>query len=502
MIGTIFLSRLCGFPRISGFWLSLCLLCLWSPALQAQPTAVSTVDTLPLGPLELVNGYPTAATARKLYDELDFQRATQAYLWALPAVGFKALYDAQSKTFGARNGDVVLYQTLQDKAGMLTPNITTLYAFSFWDLARQGPLVVEVPAGLTAGGVLDIWQQPITDMGQTGPDKGAGGKYLLLPPGMAAPVAPGYRIVRSPSNQVWFGTRGLDPDKAVAEATVRRHRLYGWNQRDNPPRNAYIPVAGRAWQSAQPADLNYWRLLSELYANEPVAPRDRMMFGLLAPLGIIPGQPFQPDARQARVLTEAAQVGDLMARTIAYDKRTPGSTVYPGKHWEYAVLFDLNQETPDQRRVQFDERSSWFYEAIGMSAGMQGRILGFGQVYLEASKDKTGQWLDGGRSYRMRVPANAPVKQFWSITLYDNLSRGPLITDQGAADISSRKPDLVTNADGSVDVTFAPVRPAGAANWIKTTPGKGWFAYFRFYGPSEAYFSKAWQLNDIEPLNP
>jgi hypothetical protein len=123
-------------------------------------------------------------------------------------------------------------------------------------------------------------------------------------------------------------------------------------------------------------------------------------------------------------------------------------------------------------------------------------------VYLEASKDAKGQWLDGGRSYRMRVPANAPVKQFWSITLYDNLTRGPVITGQGAADLSSRKPALATNADGSVDVFFAPQRPAGAANWIQTIPGKGWFAYFRFYGPTEAYFAKSWQLNDIEPLKP
>ncbi len=432
----------------------------------ASLTAASktSVDTPGLGRLELENGYPSAPTARKLYDALDLQRATQAYLWALPAVGFKALYDAQAKTMGVRNGDVLLYRTLQDKAGMLTPNITTLYAFSFWDLAKQGPLVVEVPAGLTAGGVLDIWQQPITDMGQTGPDKGAGGKYLILPPDGPEVVAPGYRIFRSPSNQIWFGTRGLAPDKAVAESTVRQHRLYGWNQRTNPPVSRYEEVGGRHWQSAQPADLSYWRLLSELYANEPVAPRDRMMFGMLAPLGISPGQPFKPDARQARILSEGAQLGDLMARTIAYDKRTPGATVYPGKHWEYAVLFDLDQESPDKRRVQIDERSSWFYEAIGMSVGMQGRVVGFGQVYLEASKDAKGQWLDGG--------------------------------------LSSRKPELLSNADGSVDVDFGPVRPAGATNWIQTSPGKGWFAYFRFYGPTEPYFTKTWQLNDIEPIQP
>ncbi|MCE2839582.1 MAG: DUF1254 domain-containing protein, partial [Cyanobium sp. 49614_E6] len=296
---------------------------------------LSTVNTR-LGPLTLENGYPTKATSAKLYDELDFQRATQAYIWALPAIGFKALYDAQRRSLGTANGEVLLYQNLKDKAGMLTPNITTLYAFSFWDLASQGPLVVEVPAGLTAGGVMDIWQQPITDMGQTGPDKGLGGKYLILPPGSPALEAPGYRIVRSPSNQVWFGTRGLSPDKAAAEATVRQHRLYGWIQRANPPATTYRSVGGRPWQSAQPANLDYWRMLSELYANEPVAPRDRMMFAMLAPLGLVPGQPFKPDARQSRILADAAQVGELMARTVAFDKRTPGVTVYPGKHWDYA----------------------------------------------------------------------------------------------------------------------------------------------------------------------
>jgi hypothetical protein len=332
-------TRRCSLSRSRSLGLALGLLSLWAPASQAQTHPSSTVHTNLLGPLELVNGYPTAATACKLYDALDLQRATQAYLMALPAVGFKALYDAQAKTMGVRNGDVLLYRTLKDKAGMLTPNITTLYAFSFWDLAKQGPLVVEVPEGLTAGGVLDIWQQPITDMGQTGPDKGAGGRYLILPPGGPEVVAPGYRIFRSPSNQIWFGTRGLAPDKAVAEATVRQHRLYGWNQRSNPPMSRYEEVGGRPWQSAQPADLSYWRLLSDLYANEPVAPRDRMMFGMLAPLGISPGQPFNPDARQARILTEAAQLGDLMARTIAYDKRTPGATVYPGKHWVYSGAF-------------------------------------------------------------------------------------------------------------------------------------------------------------------
>lgn len=449
-----------------------------------------------LGDLQFENGYPSKAAAEKLFDEMDFQRATQAYIWALPAIGFQALHRAQLGAFGAKDGDVTLFQDLKDKAGMLTPNITTLYAFSFWNLKEKGPLVVEVPAGLTAGGVEDIWQRPVTDMGQTGPDKGNGGKYLILPPDAEDMKPDGYIVVRSPTMQLWFATRGLDPDPAKAETLVRQHRLYAWKDRDHPATTNYIPVAGRPWQSAQPDNLDYWRMLADLFQPEPVEARDLMMFGMLRPLGIEAGKPFNPDPRQAKILTDAAKVGELMARANAFDKRIQDSTVYPGKRWEYANLVELNQEA--KTYAQFDERASWFYEAIGNSAGMQGRIVGFGQVYLETSKDKAGNWLDGGKTYHLHVEANPPVKQFWSITLYDNVTRGPLVTEEGASDLSSRKPDLATNADGSVDLYFGPTKPTTAANWIKTSAGKGWFPYFRFYGPTQPYFDKTWQLNDIE----
>lgn len=468
-------------------------------ALDAPSTATQAVDTR-IGDLDLDVGYPTKATAEKLYDEMDFQRATQAFIWALPAVGFQALHLAQLNSFGAKDGDIVLFKDLKDKEGMLTPNITTLYAFSFWNMKERGPLVVEVPPGATAGGILDIWQRPLTDIGQTGPEKGQGAKFLVLPPGSEDTKADGYIVLHSPTIQLWFATRGLDPDPKAAEETIRKHKLYAWSDRDNPPPTKFVPVAGRSWVSNQPDNLNYWKYLSDLYQPEPVEERDRMMFAMLLPLGIEPGKPFKPDARQAKILTDAAKVGELMARANAFDKRMPGATVYPGKHWEYANMVELDQEAKNS--TQLDQRGSWFYEAIGESAGMQGRILGFGQVYLETSKDKSGNYLDGGKTYRMHVDANPPVKQFWSITLYDNVTRGPVVTDQGAADMSSRKPNLAKNADGSVDVFFGPTKSAaGAANWIKTNPGKGWFPYFRFYAPTEAYFDKSWQLNDIEQVS-
>jgi len=460
-------------------------------------TQAETVDTR-IGKLELQAGYPSKATAEKLYDEMDFQRATQAFIWALPAVGFHGLHVAQRETFGAKDGDLVLYETLKDKAGMLTPNLTTLYIMTFWNLAEQGPMVVEVPAGATAGGFLDIWQRPISDTGQTGPDRGGGGKYLIVPPNSDVSEMSGYIVARSPSNQVWFAARALDRDPKMAEEVARKHKVYAWNQRDKAPETKFIPVGGKVWSSAHPVSLDYWKYLSDLIQPEPIEARDKVMLGMLVPLGIEKGKPFNPDERQKKILTQAVQVGELMARTNAFDKRFANATVWPGKNWEYANMVELNQN--DNYYTQVDERGSWFYEAIGNTVGMQGRILGFGQVYLETSKDKDGNWLDGGKTYRFRVPANVPVIQFWSITLYDNTTRGVIVTDQGAADASSRE-DLAANPDGSVDIYLGPNKPAEAKNWIKTIPGKGWFPYFRFYGPKEAYFDKSWQLNDIEEVS-
>jgi hypothetical protein len=451
-----------------------------------------------LGKLELKDGYPTKATAEKLYDEMDFQRACQAFIWGLPSVGFQGLHLAMLEKFGAKDGDVVLFKDLKDKSGMLTPNITTIYAFSFWNLDKQGPLVVEVPAGATAGGVLDIWQRPVTDLGQTGPDKGKGGKYLIIGPNTKSFSAPGYYVKRSPSVQVWFATRGLSPDAKSAEQTLHGHKLYSWSQKNNPGITKFSDVAGKPWTSAQPVGIDYWRYLAAVLQPEPIEPRDRFFLAMLAPLGIRQGKPFAPDGRQKKILTEAAQVGELMARTNAYEKRLPGSTVWDGKHWEYANMVELNQDS--KAYAQLDERGSWFYEAIGNSVGMQGRVHNFGQAYLETSKDNDGNWLSGEFNYRLHIPANPPVKQFWSITLYENVTRGPLMTDQGASDLSSRKPNLIKNADGSVDVYIGPVKPEGNKNWIKTNSGHGWFPYFRFYGPTDAYFNKTWSLPDFEKL--
>ena len=221
--------------------------------------------------------------------------------------------------------------------------------------------------------------------------------------------------------------------------------------------------------------------------------------GMLQPLGIEKGRPFAPTQRQQRILADAARAGEVMARTIAYQKRFEGARLWPDRHWEKSLMLaETNQEAP--HHTQLDERTSWFYEAIGVSVGMMGRAVGVGQVYLETTKDCTGSWLNGGRTYRLTVPKDVPVSQFWSVTAYDNETR--CFVDTGVQpDRSSRDP-IATNPDGSVDIFFGPAAPAGKpeSNWIQTLPGKGWFTYFRFYGPTEAYFDRSWMLPDIEPV--
>lgn len=129
-----------------------------------------------IGPLAFEGGYPTDATVTRLYDEMDFQRATQAYMWAMPIISFAKWQEQHEKVFGQEDGDLVLMASSRDKMGMLTPNDSTTYLLGFLNLERTGPLMIDYLEGPTAGGLLDMWQRPITDMGLSGPDKGEGGK--------------------------------------------------------------------------------------------------------------------------------------------------------------------------------------------------------------------------------------------------------------------------------------------------------------------------------------
>ena len=457
-----------------------------------------TVETR-IGELEFIMGYPSNETIAKLYNELDFQRAVQAYIWGLPMVEMAEWQKAQKDIFKAGTNDFVTYQSFTQKLGILTANATTPYMMAFPNLKETGPMVFEIPAGPTAGGLLDFWERPFSDLGQTGPDKGQGAKYLILGPGHPDMNPEGYIVVRSPHWNLFLGHRVLHPDPKVAAQLTREHKLYPYAERENPTPTRHISSEGIDWEAYQSRGSLYFERLASILEIEPVEERDFMIMAMLRPLGIMPGVKFNPTAEQKAIFEQAAIVGEAIARANSYEKRFKGARVWPGKYWEKSLfLTDTDQDL--DTHTQLDERASWFYEAIGVTDGMMGKIVGAGQEYLEAQKDSDGEWLDGGKNYKLTIPANAPVKQFWSVTVYDNDDR--CLIDTGELPDKSSRMDLEFNKNGSVDLYFGPALPAGApkANWTKTVPGEGWFTYFRFYAPTQPYFDKTWQLPDIEKI--
>ena len=453
------------------------------------------IDTR-IGKITTEHGTPSKESVAKLYDEMDFQRACQAYLWGLPAVGLSEWRNMQDNVFKVRNGQLVSYVSFDEKLGFMTPNYTTPYVATMVDLEKSGPFVLELPKGLFGGMVLDVWQRVLSDVGVLGPDKGEGGKILILGPGQADPQAPGYFVVHSTTFNVFLGGRLLDPD---VETAVReffpKMRTYAYGERDNPPKEQVVAAGDRKWSQTPPRGMAYWERLAAVVGKEQVEERDRFFMAQLRFLGIEKGKPFQPDARQKKILTEAAALGELMAKANTSDKRVEPA-FWPNTYWKHALVVGLDQRKENYE--QLDERAAWFYEALANSKGMLTETVGFGQRYIAAYKDKSGELLDGGKSYRLHVPANPPAKQFWSVTAYDEATRSFVESPSQQTDLSSRKPDLAKNADGSVDVYFGPTAPKGfEKNWVQTVPGKGWFAYFRFYAPTEAFFDKSWALPDI-----
>jgi hypothetical protein len=467
------------------------------PASAQELPVTGTVETR-IGKLDFEGGYPSHETVDKLYDEMDFQRAVQAYLWDLPMIGFAQWQAEHENVFGAKDGDLVLYESFRDKLGLLTSNATTPYIGGFVNLSRTGPLVIDVPAGQIAGFVLDFWQRPVVDFGLAGADKGQGGKYLVLGPGQSVKDTDGFVVVNSPTNNLMHGIRVLVPDPGEAKKLRESYHAYPYSERHNPPRSRIVTPDGRHWEGWQPRGLDYWKLVSKMLNEEPVHERDRMFVAMLKPLGIEKGKPFQPDARQKKILEEAALVGEAMARNLSYAKRQQEAQLWPGTQWKNAILLEANQET--ENYTALDERSAWFYEAVTLSAGMTTKTPGLGQVYIGVQKDKDGRWLMGQNSYTLHVPPNPPVAQFWAMTLYDTETRCFIDNKYEIAGLDSRK-DLVKNDDGSVDLYFGPEAPKGKEkNWIPTVPGRGWFAYFRFYAPTEAYFDRSWSLPNIEKV--
>lgn len=471
------------------------------------PHQIMTPDRVEsrIGDLEFVDGVPTSATARLVFDNLDFGRGVKAFLDGIPAASVEAMRRAHDELGVDACHKVLIVDRLLDSNPLfLTGNTDTVYLSGILDLERDGPTVVEVPPECGPGTVNDAWFRFVTDMGKPGPDRGAGGKYLILPPGYDGPVPDGYFVATSTSRINWLILRGFlvdgKPDTAVRMFRTGL-RVYPLSREAAPPPMEFVSASGVSFNTIHANDDAFYEEIAAVIEREPVGMIDAELRGLYASLGIQKDQPFLPDERMRRILVEAAAVGNATARAIFFHSREPDTYVYPDRQWTTPFIGGDYRWLRDEGRGgrHLDARTMFFYVATVNTPAMAMEMVGLGSQYVCTTRDADGAFLDGSASYRLRLPPDVPVKDFWSVVVYDPQTRSELQTGQAFPGRNDKRDTLSYNEDGSVDLAFGPESPrVGAENWVQTVPGKGWFAILRLYGPLAPWFDQMWKPGDIE----
>lgn len=507
---------------------------------QPVPPSITTPDSVStrLGTLGFKDGMPDAATAAKVYDHIDFTHAYEAFVNTMQGVNFEAIRNGFLAA-GVKDNEILVFSKLMDaKSLFLTANADTVYFVGALDLST-GPMVLETPPK-ALGTLDDAWWRWVIDFGVPGPDRGEGGKYLILPPGYTGPVPEGgYYVARAKTNKVLILGRMFlennDPQPAV-DLIRKFTKIYPYNaggegtsiaqfldgkgrlsRIEPPPAMVFHEGSGKVMNTVPPNDASYYEMLNDMVQREPATALDPELMGPLAAIGIVKGKPFAPDARMKKIMGDAVAVGNAASRTLLMTPRDPSWYYYPGSAWTNFLFqsgYEFETPIPQITREgvkpypptgyrQLDARSAFFYGVTGITPAMAMRLPGVGSQYLFAMQDANKQYFDGGRTYRLTLPKGIPYRNFWSLTLYDNQTRSMLQTPQRyprAGSQSYPSPAAQASADGVTTIYFGPTQPQGVArgNWIQTDPNKGWFTILRLYSPLPSFFDKSWRPSEIE----
>jgi hypothetical protein len=432
------------------------------------------------------------------------RRAVEAVIWGMSAVNTDLMrQEMLTNTPGKVNQFIYWGRPLDWKNQTLTPNPDTLYFMAFFNTKDVGPIVLEVPPGddqgSLNGNIVTVWQTSLEDVGLLGVDHGAGGKFLILPPGYRDAIPDGYSLLRSDTYSGYALLRSnlnshSDADVAASIAYAKRAKLYPLSTAANPPETIFTDVKDVNYDSTIRYDVSFFRSLHRIVQSEPWIERDRAMIDQLRTIGIEKGKPFNPDAKTQAILTAA--IGEAKALLAQrYDAGFP--VFYPDTHWTMPAL----PEAIEGQGTNYANHDKYAIDARGVAytyAYIAIKRLGAGQFYLISIRDKDGQAYDGGKTYRLRVPPNVPIQQYWSVTAYDRETHA-LIKNMSRASRASNAAELQKNADGSIDVYFGPKPPAGKeSNWVPTDPARKFELMARFYAPKPEFFEKKWILPDVE----
>ncbi|WP_422041280.1 DUF1254 domain-containing protein [Roseibium sp.] len=468
------------------------------------------------GTLRFVDGRPTPETSALMFDTLDFVRGMEVFLNFIPATSIEGIRRGMADVGVDAVNKFAVFEDLMDSNPLfLTGNTDTVYGSSILDLERDGPVVIEVPKGQGPTTVNDAYFRFVTDMGVPGPDKGEGGKYLILPPdydGDLDPPVGGYTaevdgetyfVSKSTSYINWFIARGFLVDgktDAAVEAYRTGLKIYPLRDKASPPSMEFINVSKKVFNTIHANTFEFYNELNTVIQKEPVSTFDPELRGLAAAIGIEKGKDFNPDERMTKILTEAVAVGNATARSIWLKPRDKEAYLYENSGWYTAFIGGNWQWLRDDGNGgrYLDARTMFFYMATVNTPAMVLKLPGKGSQYALNVTDNTGTFLDGSKTYSLTIPADVPAKDFWSVVVYDPQTRSELQTSQSFPSKNNRRDKMVENDDGSVTLHFGPEAPAGKEqNWIQTVANKGWFAILRLYGPEEAWFEKTWRPGEI-----
>ncbi len=431
------------------------------------------------------------------------RRSIEAVIWGMPAVNYDLMLQEMLK-LGGKVNQIVYWSDLPDwKNQTLTPNPDSIYLMPFINTKEVGPVVIEIPPadeGSITGTIMDAWQMPLADVGPAGVNAGKGGKYVVLPPDFVDKVPDGYIVLPSPTYQGYALLRSIlksrsDIDILKAVDYGKRIKIYPLSTAANQPATTFVDAINVVYDATIPYDMRFFQTLDRFVQQEPWLTRDKAIIDQLKSIGIEKGKPFAPDSKTAGILDDAVLEAHALLE-LNYEKAFP--PYFTGSQWalpadpQYIKAAQSGYAEADTYPV--DARGLVFTFAFFTPKG------GTGSFYLMDIKDKAGEAFDGGNTYRLIVPADVPVRQYWSATVYDRATHA-LIREQKTVSRSSQSPGLQSNSDGSVDLYFGPKAPVGKEpNWVPTSPGGKFEVLFRFYGPEKPLFDKTWILPDIERI--
>ena len=455
------------------------------------PATTSSVDSTPQPPAE-----PG--------DRLTHSRAVEAVIWGMPAVNYERMLQAAVAN-GAKLNQVVYWsRPVNSKNQTLTPNPDTIYLNPFYDTSA-GPVVVEIPpadANNVIVGSFDVaWQNALADVGPAGADQGKGAKYLITPPGYKETAPGGYIVLPSETYRGFVILRSnfkSRSDADIKSAVEHGKRVKVYPLGGNPDSTVFVDAYDKSFDATIPYDASFFDLLNRFVQAEPWLTRDKAMIDILKTIGIEKGKSFAPDEKTRRILAEAArEAHEVIA--LKYERGfTP--PFFEGTRWSVPIPPEtrdgLSNMFGDPNQYGLDGRAVMYHMAY-----FSPKVFGGGQFYILNISDRDGKPLEGSKTYRLTVPANAPIEQYWSATAYDRQTHA-LIVGMSRPSLASNDTAVQKNPDGSTDIYFGPQAPAGKeSNWVPTDPKRQFELLFRLYGPKKELFEKTWKLPDVEEVN-